>query len=75
MFYIRQKTHVPTAYTKIAAEKALEYLDPFKIRKSKLNRFNKITLYKIVVQSILLYACPVWGSGIQIHIQTLTGPK
>lgn len=68
------KTLTFQQHTKIAAEKALKYMGilyPLLNRKSKLNRFNKITLYKIVIQSILLYACPVWGSCARTHINKL----
>lgn len=60
--------------TELAAEKALKYMGmlyPILNRKSKLNYFNKLLIYKIVFQSILLYACPVWGSCAQCHINKL----
>lgn len=60
--------------TDLAAEKALKYMGmlyPLLNRKSKLNKFNKLLIYKIVFQSILLYGCPVWGSCAQCHLNKL----
>lgn len=68
------KTLTFQKHTNLAAEKALKYIGilfPLINRKSKLNTFNKILLYRIVFQSILLYACPVWVSCAQCHINKL----
>lgn len=68
------KTLTYQKHTKLVAEKALKYIGilyPLINRKSKLSKFNKITLYRMVFQSVLLYACPVWGSCAQCHINKL----
>lgn len=58
----------------LTVEKTLKYIGilyPLINRQSKLNKCNKLILFKAVFQSILLYACPVWGNCAQIHIQKL----
>lgn len=58
----------------LSIEKALKYIGilyPLINRKSKLNTCNKLTLYKSVFRSILLYGCPVWGSCAMCHINKI----
>lgn len=50
---------------------AIKLLYPLINRNSKLSIANKILLYKAVFQSILLYACPVWGQCANTHIKSL----
>lgn len=38
-------------------------------RESSLLRHNKNLLYKVAIRPIMLYACPVWGSAANTHIQ------
>lgn len=40
-------------------------------RNSKLSQKNKIILYKVIFQSIILYGSPVWGDCAQAHKQKL----
>ena len=40
-------------------------------RKSFLSHDNKIILAKVIFQSIILYACPVWGVCAKFHIKKL----
>lgn len=52
-------------------EKALKYIGILYSlinSKSKLNIYNKLTLYKTIFRSILLYACPIWGNCAQVHL-------
>lgn len=54
--------------------KALKFLGslyPLLNRKSRLNTTNKIRIFRAIIQSILLGACPVWGNCAKHHIQKL----
>lgn len=53
-------------------EKALKFfgsLYPLLNRKSRLNTANKVRIFRAIIQSILLSACPVWGNCANYHIQ------
>lgn len=61
-------------HIELSAEKTLKYIGilyPLINRKSKLSRFNKLTLFKTVFQSILLYASPIWGNCAECHLKKL----
>lgn len=61
-------------HTDLTAEKTLKYIGilyPLINRKSKLSRFNKLILFKTIFQSILLYACPIWGKCAECHLKKL----
>jgi hypothetical protein len=63
------KTHID-----LISEKALKFvgiLYPLLNRKSKLNSDNKIRIFRAIIQSILLGACPVWGNCAKHHIEKL----
>lgn len=53
------------------AQKYIKILNPLINRKSQLSKANKILLYKSVLQSLLLYGCPVWGRCARSHINKL----
>jgi exonuclease III len=58
----------------LAVEKATKFLGilfVFLNRKSRLNTINKISIYKSMIRSILLNACPVWGSCAESHLNKL----
>lgn len=57
--------HIDLAVQK--AQKYIAILYTLIGRKSRLNTFNKLILFKNFFQSILLFACPVWGRCAQIH--------
>lgn len=44
---------------------------PFISRSSKLSQKNKLILYKVVFQAIILYAAPVWHNCAKTHKQKL----
>lgn len=50
-------------YTKI--------LYPLISRNSALSMENKIVLFKVIFQAILLYGCPVWGNCAKSHLKRL----
>lgn len=50
---------------------AIKMLYAFINRKSKLSNANKIIIYKVVFQSILLYGCQVWGNCAICHLKKL----
>lgn len=56
------------------SEKALKFfaiLYPLLNRKSYLNSANKIRIFRAMIQSILLSACPVWGNCANYHLERL----
>lgn len=58
----------------LTVEKSLKHLAvlyPLLNRKSKLNIPNKMLIYKAIIRSTLLYACPVWGDCAASHINKL----
>lgn len=58
----------------LTVDKSLRHfaaLYPLLNRKSKLNVDNKTTIYKAIIRSTLLYACPVWGECAKSHISKL----
>lgn len=63
------KSHVDLTHDK--ALKFLGALYPLLNRKSRLNTTNKIRIYRAIIQSIMLNACPVWGSCAKHHIDKL----
>jgi len=68
------KTLTFNKHTDLSIEKALKRLAalyPLLNRKSKLNVSNKLTVYKAVIRSTLLYACPVWYGCAETHINKL----
>lgn len=50
---------------------AIKMLYPFINRKSLLCNDNKIIIYKVIFQAILLYGCQVWGDCAKCHIKRL----
>lgn len=50
---------------------AKKMLYPLIKRGSPLNNMNKLILSKVIFQSIILYACPVWGVCAKSHIKKL----
>lgn len=61
-------------HTNLTIEKALKFLGiifPIINQKSNLNQRNKITIYKSILRSILLYACPVWSTCAESHLNKL----
>lgn len=68
------KTLTFKSHTDIIQEKALKFLGalyPLLNKKSRLNIHNKIQVYRAIIQSVLLGACPVWGNCAKVHIQKL----
>lgn len=49
----------------------IRWLYPFISRNSCLNSKNKITLYKVMFLSFILYASPIWGKCAKTHINKL----
>lgn len=57
-------------HVEYAVERALKYIKILYSlinRKSKLSVYNKLLIYKTIFQSILLYACPIWGNCAACH--------
>lgn len=50
---------------------AIKILYPFINRKSGLSNHNKLIIYKVIFQALLLYGCPVWGNCAQCYIKKL----
>lgn len=68
------KTLTFKTQTDLIADKALKLLGmlyPLLSRKSRLNTANKILIYRAIIQSVLLGACPVWGNCANLHINKL----
>lgn len=68
------KTLTFSKHVNNSIEKTLKFiaiLYPLINRKSELNTANKLLLYKSVLRSILLYACPVWNNCADCHIKKL----
>lgn len=61
--------HIARQIQKYCIAKNMLY--PLIKRSSPLSKDNKIILAKVVFQSILLYACPVWGVCANTHIKKL----
>lgn len=61
--------HIKKQIEKFTIAKNMLY--PLIKRGSPLSRENKIILAKVVFQSIILYACPVWGVCAMSHIKKL----
>lgn len=61
--------HIKKQIEKFCLAKGMLY--PLIKRKSPLSNENKIILAKVIFQSILLYACPVWGVCAASHIKKL----
>ena len=60
--------------TDLISDKAHMYLGmlyPIINRKSKLSSSNKLLIFRAIIQSILLNACPVWGNCAYHHIEKL----
>lgn len=68
------KTLCFNRHTDLTVQKALKFtgiLFPLLNRKSHLNLSNKIAVYKAMIRSIILYACPVWGNCAEVHLNKL----
>jgi Reverse transcriptase (RNA-dependent DNA polymerase)/Endonuclease-reverse transcriptase len=68
------KTLTFKPHVELIQGKALKFLGalyPILNRKSKLNNINKIRIFRAIIQSILLGACPVWGNCANHHIEKL----
>ena len=68
------KTMTFKSNTDLISDKALKFLGmlyPLLNRKSRLNTTNKLLIYRAIIQSILLGACPVWGNCAKSHIEKL----
>lgn len=63
------KPHIDIMHSK--ALKLLGALYPLINRKSRLNTTNKIRIFRAIIQSTLLGACPVWGNCAKYHIERL----
>lgn len=63
------KKHVDLTVDK--ALKLLAMLYPLLNHKSKLNQTNKLTVFKAIIRSTLLYACPVWNDCAEVHLNKL----
>lgn len=65
------KTMTFNSNTDLSSNKAVKFLGmlyPLLNRKSRLNTANKLIIFKSIIQSILLNACPVWGNCAKSHI-------
>lgn len=62
-------THIGHQIHKFNIAKNLLY--PLIKRSSPLSSDNKLILAKVIFQSILLYACPVWGVCAKTHIKKI----
>lgn len=68
------KTLTFNKHIDLSVEKALKLiavLYPLLNWKSKLNTSNKLSVYKAIIRSTLLYACPVWNGCAETHIKKL----
>lgn len=63
------KTHIDRVQNK--ALKNFGALYPLLNKRSKLNTINKIRVFRAIIQSVLLAACPVWGNCALSHVQKL----
>ena len=63
------KKHVDSIVTKCG--KIIRMLYSLLSRNSKLNYTNKLLIYKMIIQPIILYGCPVWGSCALSHLRLL----
>jgi endonuclease/exonuclease/phosphatase (EEP) superfamily protein YafD len=63
------KSHIQKTTEKI--QKLIRILYPLINRRSRLDRKNKILLYKSIFSSIMLYASPVWDACALSHLRLL----
>lgn len=49
----------------------IRILYPFINRQSKVNRENKLILFKVIFQAIFYYGAPVWGNCANTHLKRL----
>lgn len=63
------KKHIENATDK--ALKCFRALYPLISKRSKLNVGNKLTIYKTIIRSIMLYGCCIWGKAANSHIKKL----
>lgn len=61
--------HINSTLKKIGI--AIKLLYPFINRNSTLTNDNKIIIFKVIFQAILLYGSPVWGKAASCHIKKL----
>lgn len=61
--------HVQKTILKV--NKTIKILYPLINRKSLLNNDNKLIIFKVIFQSIMLYGSPVWGQCAKTHIKKL----
>lgn len=61
--------HITTIQNKVNLY--IKILYPLINRKSSLSNFNKITILKVVFQSIILYGCPAWETCAISHVKKL----
>lgn len=52
-------------------KRSIRILYPFINRKSQLSLGNKLIIFKVIFQSILLYAAPVWNGMANCHVKRL----
>lgn len=68
------KTLTFSEHIELTVEKSLRLfgsLYPLLNKRSRLNTHNKMLIYKAIIRSTLLYACPVWGECAPSHINKL----
>lgn len=59
------KPHTEDVCMKVS--KCIHALYPLINRKSQLSQFNKLLIFKVAMQPILLYAAPVWNHCAKCH--------
>lgn len=62
-------THISNTIEKV--NKYKKNLYPLINRNSTLSNHNKILIFKVIFQAILLYGCPVWGLCAKSHLRKL----
>lgn len=63
------KYHIDHVLNRVNMYKQILY--PLINRNSLLSNDNKILIFKVIFQSIILYGCPIWGHCAKSHIKRL----